>query len=165
MNEFEIEKMQQEINKVETMKNLQSDCPYCREKAEVLIRNPTIVLQEWDDVAEWDCPICETHIVAEYDVLPLTPESKWIKERREQGYLVEYYFKYDSYLCLDTEERSGELCDDKNCEYCSMEVDWKELKEHSAYWHMHILGEEDYLKWEEDYDEKMREQRLKYKEE
>ena len=46
-----------------------------------------------------------------------------------------------------------------------MEVDWKGLKEHSADWHMHILWEEDYLKWEENYDRKMREQRMKDKEE
>jgi len=163
MNEFEIER---ENNIVETMKNLQSDCPYCREKAEVLLRTHTMPIEEWHLAeTEWDCPVCEIHIVAEYDVLPLTPESKWVKERREQGYHVEYYFKYDSYLCFDTEERSGELCDDKNCEYCSMEVDWKGLKEHSADWHMHILWEEDYLKWEENYDKKMREQRIKYKEE
>ncbi len=163
MNEFEIER---ENNIVETMKNLQSDCPYCREKAEVLLRTRTMAMEEWHLAeTEWDCPICETNIVARYDVLPLTPEDKWLKERRGKGYLIDYNFHYDSYLCFDTEERSGELCDDKNCEYCSMEVDWKGLKEHSADWHMHILWEEDYLKWEENYDRKMREQRMKDKEE
>jgi hypothetical protein len=163
MNEFEIEK---ENNIVETMKNLQSDCPYCREKAEVLLRNRTMAMEEWHLAeTEWDCPICETHIDSIFDVLPLTPETKWVKERNEQGYYVDYNFHYDSYLCFDTEERSSELCDDKNCEFCSIELDWKEMKEHSYDWHMHILSEEDYLKWEEDYDRKMREQRIKYKEE
>ena len=163
MNEFEIEK---ENNIVETMKNLQSDCPYCREKTEVLLRTRTMPMEEWDLAEkEWDCPICETHIVARFDVLPLSPEDKWIKERRGKGYLIDYNFRYDSYLCFDTEERSSELCDDKNCEFCSIELDWKELKEHSYDWHMHILSEEDYLKWEEDYDRKMREQLIKYKEE
>ena len=54
------------------------------------------------------------------------------KEKHEAlGHGVYYYMEYDAYLCLDCKENLTRKllgkCDDENCEYCKVEIDWENL--------------------------------------
>jgi len=115
---------------------LRTDCPFCKEKAELYLREQnnrflTLAPLDLDFMlrTNWDCPICRTNVNVN-DVLPLSPEEAEVKKYQDMGHTVIWHMEYDAYLNYTLEKKVGvEDCQDKNCEFCTQEIDWKRIKE------------------------------------
>ena len=131
MNESEtIDAMEKRV--LETLKNLRTDCPFCKEKTEMFLRkqNNTFfgMTSPLNDLQfmlnfNWDCPICEKNVKPR-DVLPLSPEEEEVKKYKDMGHTVVWHMEYDAFLNYTLEKKIGvEDCGDENCEFCSQEID------------------------------------------
>jgi hypothetical protein len=122
----------------ETLKNLRTDCPFCKEQTEIYLRkqiNAFLALTDPLDALQfmlnfnWDCPFCEKNVKPK-DVLPLSPEEAEVKKYQDMGHTVVWHMEYDAFLNYTLEKKVGvENCEDKNCEFCTQEIDWKRIKE------------------------------------
>ena len=121
------------------LERLRTDCPFCKEKAEIYLREQnkrywTLAPLDLDFMlrTNWDCPICRTNVNIN-DVLPLSKEEAEVKKYEDMGHLVVWHPEYDAYLNYTLEKKIGmEHCGDENCEFCSLEIDWKKIKKEYA---------------------------------
>ncbi len=124
--------------KVKTLNSLRTDCPFCKEKAAEYLQESNNIIMGIGDTMEaldflmnfnWDCFICKEKVYPD-DVLPLSPEQAEVKKYEDMGHTVVWHSEYDAYLNYTLEKKIGvEDCGDKNCGFCSEEIDWKEIKE------------------------------------
>src|SRR6056300_1408235 len=126
-----------ETGVIETLKNLRTNSPFCKEQTELYLRkqnNTFLALTNpFDDLQfmlnfNWDCPVCEKNVKPK-DVLPLSPEEQEVEKYENMGHKVVFHMEYDAYLNYTLKEKIGSQdCEDKNCEFCNKEIDWKKIK-------------------------------------
>lgn len=120
-----------------TLSELRTDCPFCKEKAtKFLTVSDNLTMGLGDALGalnfllnfNWDCPICEKNVHPK-QVLPLSPEAAEVKKYQDMGHTVVFHPEHDAFLNYTLEKKVGvEDCGDKNCEFCSQEIDWKKIK-------------------------------------